>query len=197
MTPTDSGDVPHHDETDIILDEIDQVLDETAEEFVRGFVEKGGQGQSFLLSEAFYISAAAQGVIGNASYEIFRAVIVRVIKALRQVPGPHRQDSLRPDGSPDFELEETLRRVWNLAVELTTADGRVEHTTAEYTALHSALYSLELQKSLHIVRLSPEQYDRVARAGTAVPEQLSPSQLVAKIVDQWLKKNPHSDIGLF
>ena len=73
----------------------------------------------------------------------------------------------------------------------------MEHTTAEYTALHSALYSLELQKSLHIVRLSPEQYDRVARAGTAVPEQLSPSQLVAKIVDQWLKKNPHSDIGLF
>jgi ubiquitin-like protein Pup len=31
------------DEVDSILDEIDDVLEENAEEFVRGFVQKGGQ----------------------------------------------------------------------------------------------------------------------------------------------------------
>lgn len=31
------------DDVDAILDEIDEVLEENAEEFVRGFVQKGGQ----------------------------------------------------------------------------------------------------------------------------------------------------------
>ncbi len=31
------------DDVDAILDEIDDVLEENAEEFVRGFVQKGGQ----------------------------------------------------------------------------------------------------------------------------------------------------------
>ena len=31
------------DEVDALLDEIDDVLEENAEEFVRGFVQKGGQ----------------------------------------------------------------------------------------------------------------------------------------------------------
>ena len=31
------------DETDNLLDEIDEVLEENAEEFVRGYVQKGGQ----------------------------------------------------------------------------------------------------------------------------------------------------------
>lgn len=31
------------DDTDSILDEIDEVLESNAEEFVRGFVQKGGQ----------------------------------------------------------------------------------------------------------------------------------------------------------
>jgi prokaryotic ubiquitin-like protein Pup len=31
------------DDVDSILDEIDEVLEENAEEFVRGFVQKGGQ----------------------------------------------------------------------------------------------------------------------------------------------------------
>ena len=32
-----------NDDVDSILDEIDEVLEENAEEFVRGFVQKGGQ----------------------------------------------------------------------------------------------------------------------------------------------------------
>ena len=32
-----------NDDIDAILDEIDDVLEENAEEFVRGFVQKGGQ----------------------------------------------------------------------------------------------------------------------------------------------------------
>lgn len=31
------------DEIDAVLDDIDEVLEENAEEFVRGFVQKGGQ----------------------------------------------------------------------------------------------------------------------------------------------------------
>ncbi|MDN5604277.1 ubiquitin-like protein Pup [Rothia sp. HC945] len=38
--PVDQGLV---DDTDDILDEIDSVLEENAEDYVRGFVQKGGQ----------------------------------------------------------------------------------------------------------------------------------------------------------
>ncbi|WP_269928145.1 ubiquitin-like protein Pup [Kocuria massiliensis] len=40
---TSHGDQDLVSETDSILDEIDSVLEENAEDYVRGFVQKGGQ----------------------------------------------------------------------------------------------------------------------------------------------------------
>ena len=47
-TPQASGDVKERqeklaDDVDAILDEIDEVLEENAEEFVRSYVQKGGE----------------------------------------------------------------------------------------------------------------------------------------------------------
>ena len=48
-------------DVDAILDEIDEVLDENAEEFVRSYVLKGGQGWSGFFTPEFYVGAAAAG----------------------------------------------------------------------------------------------------------------------------------------
>jgi prokaryotic ubiquitin-like protein Pup len=42
-TTTESGSKEVLDDVDELLDEIDDVLEENAEEFVRGYVQKGGQ----------------------------------------------------------------------------------------------------------------------------------------------------------
>lgn len=43
VVPTTTTETPASSEVDSLLDEIDDVLESNSEEFVRGFVQKGGQ----------------------------------------------------------------------------------------------------------------------------------------------------------
>ena len=75
------------DAVDAILDEVDEVLDEQAKEFVRSYVQKGGQGWSGIFTPEFYVGAASAGIYAGATYDMFKTVIRRITKHLLQRPG--------------------------------------------------------------------------------------------------------------
>jgi ubiquitin-like protein Pup len=182
-------------EVDAILDEIDGVTEENAEAFVKSYAQKGGQGWSSFLDPSFYAGAAAAGVVAGATWESFKAMLARITKALRQMPGPPSPSPLIGDETYDANFEYMLKRAWATAVLL--MDQRdIGHSIDDATALHWALFFIELQRTLRFVRLRSDHYERITRIAAATPERLDQSQLIAKIIDQWLHQNPNAEIGL-
>jgi ubiquitin-like protein Pup len=181
------------DAVDRILDEIDEPLEENAEEWVRSYVQKGGQGWSGFFTPEFYVGAAAAGVLSGATYDIFKGVIRRITKALLQVPGrsrisPEEYEAVDTGG---YEAE-IIKEAWNTASRLAKQED-IQHSIDEATALHWALFTIELEHSLGSIHLGAQRYERLVQANAATGEQLDTSQLAARIIDQWLEqREPHT-----
>jgi ubiquitin-like protein Pup len=177
------------DDVDVILDQIDARLEENAEEFVRSYAQKGGQGWSEFLTPDFLVGAAATGMISGATYDIFKESISRIVKALRQTVRPSSPSPLEEDDSFNSEYERVLKHAWDIGIRLAKQQG-IEHSIDEATALHWILFAMELQRSLGSVNLGIKRYKRLARASAADAEHLGPSRLAARIIDEWLKQHP-------
>lgn len=177
------------DDIDRILDEPDEVvLEENAEEFVRSYVQKGGQGWSGFFTPEFYVGAAAAAIPAGATYDIFKAAIRRVTKALLQVPGrstltPEEYEAIHAARYEDMIIEEA----WKTASRLTKQED-IQHSIDEATALHWTLLTIELQRSLGSIPLGAKRYERLVRASAATEESLDASLLAARIIDQWLEQ---------
>jgi prokaryotic ubiquitin-like protein Pup len=172
-----------------IIDEIDEVLEENAEEFVRSYVRKGGQGWSGFFTPEFYVGAAAAGILSGATYDIFKDVIRRITKALLQITGCSYPTPEQYDRSLVEEESTMLKEAWKTAYRLAHQQD-VQHTIDEATALHWALYTMELERSLGSVHIGAERYKRLANASAARRERPTASQLASMIIDEWLgKKN--------
>lgn len=187
---TDGSDQPAgdriSDEVDDALDEIDAVLEENAEPFVRSFVTRGGQGWSTFLDPSFYVGAAAAAMIGGATWDGFKNVLGKVRLSLAQVPGGQLSENTRQGLDPvDQEVEATLEIAWNTARGL--IEGREpQHTIDEAAALHWVLFSIELLHELNTVRLDPDQYDEITRIAAVSPGSPTPAALVKHIIGDWL-----------
>jgi ubiquitin-like protein Pup len=178
------------DDVDAILDQIDDGrLEENAEEYVRSYVQKGGQGWSEFLTPEFFVGAAATGAIAGATYDMFKESIRRIVKALRQTAGPSNSSPLEEDDSFNSEYERVLKHAWDTGIRLAKQQG-IEHSIDEATALHWILFAMELQRSLGSVNLGIKRYKRLARASAADAEHVGPSRLAARIIDEWLKQHP-------
>jgi ubiquitin-like protein Pup len=171
------------DDVDAILDEIDEVLEENAEEFVRSWVLGGGQGWSDFFTPEFYVSAATAGVLGGLAYDEFKATVLRVVKYVREARGGPDYDPFAPNLDSEY-YDKSLRNAWKSANRLVKKQG-IEHSIDEATALHWTLFIKELEQNTGTVRLGSKRRNRLARAATRA--DLSPSQLAARIIDQWLK----------
>jgi hypothetical protein len=156
-------------------------------EFVRSFVEAGGQGWSAFIDPEFYVMAAAQGVIAEVTWISFKKAMTRTLRSLRLAPGP--TPDLTPGGSLEPAFERQLSQPWERAQGLTQGQN-IDHTMDEASALHWMVFSIELQRELKSVKLRPDHYERISRAAAATVEQLTPDQLVARIIEQWLRSNP-------
>ncbi|MFD9597363.1 ubiquitin-like protein Pup [Kitasatospora sp. NPDC059973] len=175
------------DSTDATLDAIDAILEENAEEFVRGFVKRGGQGWSTFLDPSFYVGAAAAGIIAGATWDSFKKVIARVHQALSSAPGP-ALPLADEDDLLATAVEVTLEGAWRTAEDL-VKQRNPQHSIDEAAALHWVLYSVELFHELNTIRLGPEQYTQIARIAAEDPERLTADQLVGRIVEQWIQDN--------
>jgi ubiquitin-like protein Pup len=169
------------DDVDSILDEIDEVLQENAEEFVRSYVLRGGQGWTDFFTPEFYVAAATGGILGGLAYDEFKALVLRIVKAVRKA---RDEPSYDPSGIVGEHYEESIQNAWKNASRLVKKQG-IEHSIDEAVALHWALFTKELEQSAGTVRLGAKRHKRLTRAANR--EDLSTSQLAARIIDQWLK----------
>jgi ubiquitin-like protein Pup len=184
------------EELDALLDEIDDVNEESAEEFVKSYAQKGGQGWSSLVDPSFFIGAAAASLAAGITWDVFKTLTGRVVHALRNVPGPSGPDVLLSDGSYDENFEYALNEAWSTAKNLLKTEKPFQHSLDEATALHWLLFFTEMQRAQRFIRLRPDHYERITRAAAATPERLQPSQVVARIIDQWLRENPMTEHGI-
>jgi len=171
------------DDVDSVLDEIDEVLEENAEEFVRSYVRNGGQGWSDFFTPEFYVGAATAGVLGGLAYDEFRASVLRVVKYVRDARGGSGFDPFAQNMDSHY-YEDSIRNAWRSANRLVRKQG-IEHSIDEATALHWTLFMRELDRDTGTVRLGRQRHSRLAQM--AIREDLSPSGLAARIIDQWLK----------
>jgi prokaryotic ubiquitin-like protein Pup len=196
QSANDAAPSPDDLDLDATLDEIDEVLEENAEEFVKQYVRKGGQGDTALFTMEFLIGAVAGGVAGNATYDMIKAALFRTFRAFRQIGRPV-SDVTDEDGSYLYEEDEReLAAIYEMARRIPTPYPP-RHDPDEALAVHWLVYLRELHREAGFVQLLPKHYRKIAAAGMAAPERLQPSQLVAKIVDQWLRENPNADIGVY
>lgn len=168
---------------DAILDEIDEVLEENAEEFVRTYVKRGGQGWSDFFTPEFYVGAATAGVLGRLAYDEFKAVVLRIVRSVREAREGADHDPLTQIIESEY-YEESIKNAWRNAVRLVKKQG-IEHSIDESVALHWTLFIRELERSVGTVRLGRRRHDRLTQAANRA--DLSPSQLAARIIDQWLE----------
>lgn len=181
------------EDVDSILDEIDEVMEKGAEEFVRSYVLKGGQGWSGFFTPEFYVGAAAAGVLSGATYDMFKAVIRRIATALLQVPGRrsiHTRDEYEAAVSLGWE-DQIIEGAWETANRL-AKQRDIQHSIDEATALHWVLFTMELGRSLGSIHLGAKRYERLAHMGSALEDPLDAPRLAIQIIDQWLEqKEPH------
>jgi ubiquitin-like protein Pup len=184
------------DDVDAILDEIDEVLEESAEEFVRSYVIKGGQGWSTFIDPSFFVGAATASIVAAVTYDAFKKMIASVIHAINKVPGPVETRVFANDGSLDPGFEQIVNEAWEVAHEM-LGPGAAQHSMDEATALHWTVFFRELMNNAPLVKLEPDQFERVRRAGAARSERLTPSQVISLVVSEWLSRNPNAEIGLW
>ena len=160
-------------------------------------LQRGPDGESFLdsLDPSFFVGAVAAGVAATATWETFKAAFVRVVQALRHLPGPSNVADLLSEGDElQYDIEEMLRRVWQMASGITK--GEAGHGIEEAHAFQAILVTREILRSQHYVKLSVDHYEALSQAGGALAERLTPTQLLARIIEEWIRKNPNATIGL-
>ncbi|MFD8383127.1 ubiquitin-like protein Pup [Streptomyces sp. NPDC059679] len=173
------------------LSHIDDILQDNSEDFVRSFVERGGQGWSAFLDPQFYALAAAHGVISGATWAAFKSAMTRVLRSLHMV---RAHLDLTTEGTLDPQLEQQLHIAWNRTRKLIQGES-IEHSMDEATAFHWTVFAMELESELKTVKLRDDHYQIIARMTAATPESPTPSQLIARIIDEWLRENPEAGIG--
>jgi ubiquitin-like protein Pup len=164
---------------DELLDEIDQVLTENAENFAHAYAQKGGQGWSLILDPAFFTGAVAAGVAAEATYDAVKGGITRLLKALRG----SEHGYLSGTGEIDPGLEEMLRRQWDLSCGV-VSDEPPQHSIDEAQAVHWILFFRDLIRTRRLVSLRPDHYVLALNAASG------PEQFVAGAIDHWLIDHP-------
>lgn len=184
-------------ETDEILDSVAGVFVSDPDDFVRRYVQKGGQGWSSMLDPAFFVGAVSAGVAASATWAAIKASIAAVINSLIPVSGPSNTGQLLTAGGElDPELERMLRQTYINTRALVDGSRDVEHDLDEAEIFHHVLFFQHLLPRLRLVELSEDHFRRLNMAAKETPERLSTSQLVARIVERWLREHPNSGIGL-
>lgn len=175
------------DDVDHLLDEISDKLDSEAEEFVRGFIQKGGQGWSSFLDPAFFIGAATASLVAGVAWDAFKVSMAKSIHALRHVQlrndTPIHVDEGSGEEVYDDDFVHVLSEAWDTAQKLLASDVP-SHTVDEATALHWALFMTQLQARAGLVRIAPEQREQLKAAAAGLPNT-SPSALLTAIIGEW------------
>jgi ubiquitin-like protein Pup len=141
-------------EVDGLLDEIDDVLEVNAEEFVRSFVRKGGQGWTgLLLDPGFFQGAVAAGVAAIATWETFKLALTRTLKAFRHLEGPVAH-MISADGTLDAGLEELVQAVGGYFRDVSLGENAVDRPPADRGTRHSNQILLAVGSSGHDVTLT-------------------------------------------
>lgn len=180
------------DDVDAILDEIDEVLDENREEFVRSYVQKGGQGQSFIIGMEVLGQMAAWGIWQGLNYDGFKrliGIITRRFNSEHLEVDPEHFGEVAPspiegDSYYDPEFAADVRRAYKSA-ERVAKHLELKHTREEEAAFKSFIFMFEMQH-LGFLRIGSETYKRLARAAEAM--DVSPEHLARRIIDQALTK---------
>ena len=149
------------EDIDKLLDEIDDILEENAADFVESFRTRGGQGWSSFVDPQFFIGAAVASMLGNMAYDVFKGLIARVFTALGARP-------IQPDGRYDGDFEERLHMAWVSAQEVLDRASPVHGTVEQAAALHWTLFFVEFTKVHRLVQLPPEIYQQVRSAAVTV-----------------------------
>jgi prokaryotic ubiquitin-like protein Pup len=155
------------DDVDAILDELDEVLEENAEEFVRSYVRKGGQGASFDLTMQFLAETAALGILQGLTYDSFKRIISRIAKVFTSETKRVVRSPLEGDEYYEEETEADLKAAWIAAIRVIERRRLLDHTNEEAAAFKAIIFANEMQKRLGSVHLGPTRYDRLAREAAA------------------------------
>jgi prokaryotic ubiquitin-like protein Pup len=174
------------DDVDAVLDELDEVLEENAEEFVRSYVRKGGQGASFDLTMQFLAETAALGILQGLTYDSFKRIISRITKVFTSETERVVRSPLEGDEYYEEETEADLKAAWIAAIRVIERRRLLDHTNEEAAAFKAIIFANEMQKRLGSVHLGATRYDRLAREAAA--RNLTLSKLAERIIDEWLKR---------
>ncbi|MFI0966070.1 ubiquitin-like protein Pup [Streptomyces sp. NPDC021080] len=175
--------------TDSILDEMDAALQADEEQFVRSFVQKGGQGWSGIVDPSFFVGAVTVSAASGMAWDDFLKMMARILSAMRHVPGPGDPESfLQEDGTLDLQLQEMLLGDWRMAKSV-MGGNPVGHSVDESAAFHWALFTRDFFKSQWFVRLRADQFNVMLRR--AASEGLEPSELAERIIDRWIDGTPN------
>ena len=162
------------DDVNALLDQIDEVQEEKAAEFVHTYVQKGGQGDSFILTAQFLAETAALSVWQGMTYDLFKKVVSRINKAIHSAGELTREPS-----------EDELKKGWEDANNVIDRERELNHSYEEAAAFKAIIFANELQHKLGTVHLGSVRYYRLALAAEA--EGLDSSQLARRIIDEWLR----------
>ncbi|WP_433452521.1 ubiquitin-like protein Pup [Streptomyces sp. CA-142005] len=171
-----------------VMDEIDAVLQADEEQFVRSFVQKGGQGWSGIVDPSFFMGVVSVSAASGMDFDDFLKMMARILSAMRHVPGPGDPESfLREDGTLDLHLQEMLLADWGMFRSVMEGNP-AGHSVDESAAFHWALFTRDFFASQRFVRLRADQFNAILRR--AASEGLEPSELAEQIVDHWIDGHP-------
>ena len=159
---------------DDILDEIDEVYEENSDEFVRSYVQKGGQGESFDLTIQFLASTAALAIWQGMNYDLFKQLATQFFRRLHP-----------PDEPVSQPTEAELRAGFAAAERVIDREKELNHSEEEAAAFKAIIFANEMHHRLGIVHLGFERYARLYLA--AESQGLGPSRLAGQIIDEWLE----------
>jgi ubiquitin-like protein Pup len=174
-------------DVDDILAKIDEVWEENAEEFVRSYVQKGGQGGSFQLTIETFAVMAAQGMAQGLAYDGFKRVIDSVIKRFRRQSGLDIPSPLEDDEYYDPHTAAEVESAYRIAEVIAQSKPDLRHTDIEAAAFQSAVIALEIRSQLGLISIGPMRYKRLARM--ARRREFEPSDLAKQIIDEWLNRH--------
>ena len=197
-------------EPDAILDEIDDVLEENAEDFVRAYVGKGGQGfTDYILNEVFN-NVIVQGIATNASWDLIKLsfkLSMRSFRDLLSAPGsderpPSNRLTPLPEGSiwdltdddgwfRNEEHEQLLKELYERTRLIPTTQPP-RHDWEEAFAVHSIVYTRALLREGGYVQLQPNHHRALIQVIEKSDVQMPLGQLVAHIISGWLRDNPNA-----
>ncbi|MBT2487742.1 ubiquitin-like protein Pup [Streptomyces sp. ISL-96] len=173
---------------DRVFEEIESILHEDEEQFVREFVQQGGQGWSGFLEPSFFIGMASFGVASGMSWRDFMHAVRRFLIALSGVPGPANTEVfLDEDGEIKADFVEMLHEEWFRA-EVISRGMPFDHSAEDSIAFHWVMFARDFLKSQCLVRLSVEQYSVIELEAASSVEGWGPSELVQRIIDRWISE---------